>query len=87
VEKALPATVIDAQGIHPIPDDPIEAFAFVGTRYAFRTTKQMIDGLRQKGYDDLGILDLAIAVADANLWARMYRLVGLKPELFYLDPA
>ena len=87
VEKALPATVIDAQGIHPIPDDPIEAFAFVGTRYAFRTTKQMIDGLRQEGYDDLGILDLAIAVADANLWARMYRLVGLKPELFYLDPA
>jgi alkylhydroperoxidase family enzyme len=87
VEKALPATVIDAQGIHPIPDDPIEAFAFVGTRYAFRTTKQMIDGLRQEGYDDLGILDLAIAVADANLWARMYRLVGLKPELFYLNPA
>jgi hypothetical protein len=84
VEKALPATVIDAQGIHPIPDDPIEAFAFVGTRYAFRTTKQMIDGLRQKGYDDLGILDLAIAVADANLWARIYRMVGLKPELFYL---
>ncbi len=87
VEKALPATVIDAQGIHPVPDDPIEAFAFVGTRYAFRTTKQMIDGLRQEGYDDLGILDLAIAVADANLWARIYRLVGLKPELFYLNPA
>ena len=86
VEKALPATVIDAQGIHPVPDDPVEAFAFVGTRYAFRTTKQMIDGLRQKGYDDLGILDLAIAVADANQWARLYRLTGLKPELYYLNP-
>ena len=44
----------------------------------------MIGRLRQKGYDDLGILDLAIAVADANLWARIYRLEGLKPELFYL---
>ena len=84
VEKALPATVIDAQGFHPVPDDPIEAFAFVGTRYAYRTTKRMIDELRQKGYDDPGILDLAIAVADANLWARIYRLAGLKPELFYL---
>ena len=87
VEKALPATVIDAQGLHPVPDDPIEAFAFVGTRYAYRTTKRMIDELRQIGYDDPGILDLAIAVADANLWARIYRLVGLKPELFYLNPA
>jgi len=84
VEKALPASVIDAQGLHPVPDDPIEAFAFVGTRYAYRTTKGMIDKLRQKGYDDLGILDLATAVADANLWARIYRLAGLKPELFYL---
>lgn len=84
VEKALPATVIDAQGFHPVPDDPIEAFAFVGTRYAYRTTKHIIDKLRQKGFDDLGILDLAIAVADANLWARTYRLAGLKPELFYL---
>ena len=85
VEKALPASIIDAEGFHPIPDDPIEAFAFVGTRYAYRTTKRMIDALRQKGYDDLGILDLAIAVADANMWARTYRLAGLKPELFYLQ--
>ena len=84
VEKALPATVIDAQGNHPVPGDPVEAFAFLGTRFAYRTTKQMIDRLRQTGYDDLGILDLAIAVADANFWARIYRLGGLKPELFYL---
>lgn len=84
VEKALPTNIIDAQGFHPVPDDPLEAFAFVGTRYAYRTTKPMINKLRQTGYDDLGILDLAIAVADANLWARTYRLAGLKPELFYL---
>ena len=79
--------VIDAQGSHPVPDDPVEAFTFVGTRYAYRTTKQIIDRLRQTGYDDLGILDLAIAVADANIWARIYRLAGLKPELFYLHIA
>jgi hypothetical protein len=85
VEKALPATIIDAQGLHPVPDDPIQAFAFVGTRYAYRTTKRMIDRLRQKGYNDQNILDLAIAVADANLWARIYRLTGLKPELYYLN--
>jgi len=84
VEKALPATVLDSQGVHAVPESPIGAFAFVGTRYAFRTTKQMIDELRQKGYDDLGILDLAIAVADANLWARLHRLAGLAPELYYL---
>jgi alkylhydroperoxidase family enzyme len=85
VEKALPATLIDAQGFHPVPDDPVDAFAFVGTRYAHRTTKRLIDGLRQKGYDDLAVLDLAIAVADANMWARIYRLTGLKPELYYLN--
>jgi hypothetical protein len=84
VEKALPSNVIDAEGFHPVPNDAIEAFAFVGTRYAYRTTKRMVDALRQDGYDDLGILDLAIAVADANMWARIYRLAGLKPELFYL---
>jgi len=84
VEKALPVTVLDSQGDHTVPESPIEAFAFVGTRYAFRTTRQMIDELRQKGYDDLSILDLAIAVADANLWARLHRLAGLAPELYYL---
>jgi alkylhydroperoxidase family enzyme len=31
------------------------------------TIKEMIDRLRQKGYDDTGILDLTIAVADAHM--------------------
>ena len=44
--------------------------------------KEMIDRLRQKGYDDTGILDLAIAVADANMWTRIYRLFGLDAGLF-----
>jgi hypothetical protein len=85
VEAALPARREDGEGFHPRPADPVEAFAFVGTRYAQRTTVGMIDALRGVGWDDLGILDLAIAVADANQWARLHRLAGLPPALFRLE--
>ncbi len=84
VEAALPARPEDAEGFHARPTDPVEAFAFVGTRYAARATEEMIEALRRAGYDDLGILDLAIAVACANQWARLFRLSGLAPELFYV---
>jgi hypothetical protein len=84
VEAALPAQPEEAEGFHPRPTDPVDAFAFVGTRYAARTTEAMIAALRQAGYDDVGILDLAIAVASANQWARLHRLVGLAPGLFYV---
>ncbi len=77
VEEALPNRPEDLEGFHERPADPVHALAFVGTRYASRTTKQMIDALRLAGYDDLGILDLAIAIADANNWARLRRLTGL----------
>ena len=83
VEAALPENMDQARDFHQLPDDAIERLAFVGTRYAFRTTKEMIDRLRQQGYDDLGILDLAIAVADANMWTRIYRLFGLDENLLY----
>ncbi len=83
VEAALPENIEDAQGFHELPEDPIERFAIVGTRYAYRTTKEMIDRLRKQGYDDLGILDLAIAVADANMWTRIYRLFDLDANLLY----
>lgn len=84
VERALPHGLEETQGLHRRPSDPVEAFAFVGTRYAYRATEGMVDALRDVGYDDLGILDLAIAVADANQWARLHRLLGLAPDLFYL---
>jgi hypothetical protein len=87
VEAALPARAEDAAGFHARPSDPVEAFAFVGTRYAARTTDAMIDALRRAGWDDLGILDLAIAVATANQWARLFRLTGLAPELYYVGGA
>ena len=84
VEDALPADIEDIQGFYDRPENPVEAFAFVGTRYAHRTTKAMIDDLRGVNYDDVGILDLAIAVAIANFWARAHRLLGFEPELFYV---
>jgi hypothetical protein len=85
VEAALPSDPDQAVGFHARPADPIEAFAFVGTRYAARTTPEMIEALRRAGRDDLGVLDLAIAVADANQWARLHRLAGLPRDLFYVD--
>ena len=86
VEEVLPRSLADSTGFHARPQDPVEAFAFVGTRYPARTTPAMIDALRRDGRDDLSILDLAIAVADANNWARMYRLLELPPELLYVTP-
>lgn len=85
VEDALPAHREQASGFHSRPRDPVDTFVFVGTRYPARTTRSMIDALRSEGFDDLGVLDLATAVADANQWARTYRLLGLDPALFYLD--
>ena len=84
VENALPRSPEDVSGVHSRPGNPIEDFAFVGTRYAYRTTKAMIEDLRSAGFDDLSILDLATSVADANQWARLHRLLGLPPEIFYL---
>jgi hypothetical protein len=85
VEDALPASQQDLEGFHVRPRDPVDAFVFVGTRYAARTTMQMIDSLHGSGFDDVGVLDLAIAVADANQWARTHRLLDLDARLFYLD--
>ena len=87
VEEALPSGPDEAFGFHPRPTDPVEAFAFVGTRYASRTTEEMVVALRSAGMVDMEIMDLAIAVADANQWARMSRLLGLDPALFYVNGA
>jgi len=85
VEAALPKNRDEAEGFHTRPENPVEAFAFIGTRYAHRITGDLISALKTDGFDDTGIMDLAIAVADANQWARLHRLSGLKPELFYLN--
>lgn len=84
VEESLPHSIEDIEGFHAQPEDPIAAFAFIGTRYAHRMTEDLIKKIRKMGYDDGGILDLAVAVAEANQWARSHRLLGLKAELYYL---
>ena len=87
VEAALPTSPAEREGFHARPADPVEAFAFVGTRYPERTTDEMVGALRRAGWRDLGILDLAIAVAGANHWARAFRLLGLDPALYYVGGA
>lgn len=83
VQSGLPGGREEIEGLHGRPGDPVEAFAFVGTRYAQRTTEKMIDALRGAGYDDAGILDLAVAVADGNQWERCWRLAGLERGLYW----
>jgi AhpD family alkylhydroperoxidase len=80
VSAALPRSVDDVSSIHPRPKDPVEAFAFVGTRYAHRATADMVAALRQTGLDDLGILDLTVAIAASNKWERVCRLAGVPVE-------
>jgi alkylhydroperoxidase family enzyme len=82
VERALPHGAEDTTPLHARPPDPVDAFAFVGTRHPRRVTADQVAALRRTGFDDLAILDLAIAVADANQWARMHRLAGLPANLF-----
>ena len=83
VETALMANTEQTDGFNSHLRDPVEEYAYTGTRFAYRTTVDMIDALRKEGYDDLGILDLATAVADANKWARTYRLLSLDPNLLF----
>ena len=84
VEKFLPRSSAEAEGFHVRPGDAFEAFVFVGTRYASRTTAQMIAALREAGASELRILDLAHAVAEANQWARVRRLLGLPRDLLII---
>jgi hypothetical protein len=85
VEDTLLADAGGSEGHSNQFRDPVEHYAIVGTRFAYRTTPAMIDALRREGYDDLGLLDLATAVADANKWARTYRLLDLDPNLLYIS--
>lgn len=81
VEAALPEGSEEAEGFHARPAGAVGAFVFVGTRYAARTTRGMVAALRDEGYSDLKILDLAHAVAEANQWARVHRLLGLPRDI------
>lgn len=78
IDHTVEATLAGREGR---PSTAVEELAVIGTRFAHRTTPGLIGALRAEGWDDPGILDLAIAVADANRWARTRRLLGLDPSL------
>ncbi len=75
VEAALGSTSTN------IPREPFEAFIWIGTRQAWRSTAARVAALRAAGYDDRAILDVSIAIAEANQWARAWRLWGLPADL------
>ena len=77
VAAALPHGEDEATGFHERPSDPVEALAFVGTRYPVRTTDAMVDAVRQQtGYGDPEILDLFYAISMRNALERMNRLMA-----------
>ena len=49
---------------------------------AHRMTVDLIDRIREEGYDDEGIPDLAVAVAETNKWGKPHRLLGLTARIY-----
>jgi hypothetical protein len=77
VAAALPATEDEATGFHARPTDPIDALAFVGTRYPARTTDAMVDAVRAHGgMGDPELTDLFYVIAMRNAFERMDRLLA-----------
>jgi hypothetical protein len=80
VRAALPADEAEATGFHPRPADPLDALAFVGTRYASRTTDRMVEAVREKyACDDAELTDLFYAIAMRNALERLTRLLAETP--------
>lgn len=81
VAGALPSCEEEAFGFHPRPADPLDALAFVGTRYAVRTTDSMIRAIREKyGFGDPELTDLFYAISMRNAFERMDRLLAAPLE-------
>lgn len=77
VAAALPASEEEATGFHARPSDPVDALAFVGTRYAARTTDAMVDAVRERtGWGDPELTDLFYAISMHNAFERMNRLLA-----------
>jgi hypothetical protein len=81
VAEALPSGEAEAFGFHARPADPIDALAFVATRYAVRTTDSMIGAIREKyGLGDPELTDLFYAISMRNAFERMDRLLAAPLE-------
>ena len=80
VAEALPSCDEEATGFHARPPDPIDALAFVGTRYAVRTTDALVSAVRDKyGYAEPELTDLFYAISMRNGIERMNRLLAEPP--------
>lgn len=80
VADALPTCEEEAVGFHARPADPLDALAFVGTRYVVRTTDAMVEAVREKyGYADPELTDLFYAIAMRNALERLNRLLAQAP--------
>ncbi len=84
VQRTVEAALVPVLNTPPRGAGPIESFAYLGTRYPYRATPAQVAALRTAGFDDVAILELASLIASCNAWARIYRLFGLDPGLFYL---
>lgn len=78
VRAYLPANQEEATGLHQRPADPLDALVFVGTRYAARTTDELVDSVRRsRGFDDRGLLNVFFAISMHNGLERMKRLLAV----------
>lgn len=81
VAAALPSSVEEIRGFHARPDDPLVALAFVGTRYAARTTNALVDAVRvARKCDDGELTDIFYTIAMCNCWERLDRLLATEPH-------
>jgi alkylhydroperoxidase family enzyme len=86
VADALPREEEEAKGFHARPQEPLDALAFVGTRYAVRTTDELVDAVRAKyGYGDPELTDLFYAISMRNGLERMNRLLA-EPVALRAEP-
>lgn len=80
VATALPSQEEEVRGFHPRPAEPLDALAFVATRYAARTTDRLVDAVREKyGYGDPELTDLFYAISMRNAFERLDRLLEHPP--------
>ncbi len=81
VAAALPASEEEAIGFHARPSDPVDALAFVGTRYAVRTTDSLVEAVRkERGWGDSELTDLFFAISARNAFERVDRLLAAPVE-------
>ena len=63
----------------------LTAFAEQVTLHAYQVTQDDIDGLRNHGFADADILDIALTAASRSFFSRMTDALGLRPPTSWLQ--